>query len=220
MRLVTRSEVEARLEDFDPQDAAGAVGRASAVALTLLAREGVAGSIVLTKRSTSLAAHPGQWALPGGRLDTGETSEQAALRELEEELGIAAGTGDVLGRLDDFLTQSGYRITPVVVWSENDPAAIRANPAEVAGVHLVTLDELDVDVELLDVAELPSPVLRLPFRGRFIHAPTGAFLHQFREVVLHGRSTRVRDFSSPRDIDRPPPGDLSHRPDEGPAHRT
>ena len=54
--------------------------------------------------------------MPGGRVEPGETSEQAALRELDEEVGLSLGADAVLGLLDDYPTRSGYNITPVVVW--------------------------------------------------------------------------------------------------------
>ena len=73
-------------------------------------------AFLLTKRTPKLRAHGGQWALPGGRVDAGETIEQTALRELHEELGVLASTDDVLGTLDDYPTRSGYLIAPVVVW--------------------------------------------------------------------------------------------------------
>ncbi len=69
-----------------------------------------------------------QFALPGGRVDPGETSVLAALRKLEEELGIALGEESVLGLLDDYPTRSGYRITPVVMWA-GGTVTITPNPA-------------------------------------------------------------------------------------------
>ncbi len=73
-------------------------------------------ALILTRRAKSLRGHAGQWALPGGRIDAGETPEQTALRELQEEVGLQLQAADVLGRLDTFITRSGYAITPVVVW--------------------------------------------------------------------------------------------------------
>lgn len=74
-------------------------------------------ALILTRRALHLRKHAGQWALPGGRIDAGETAEQAALREMAEEVGLELGEDAVLGRLDDFVTRSGFVITPVVIWA-------------------------------------------------------------------------------------------------------
>src|SRR5450631_2589529 len=90
---------------------------AVAIALTEAADAADGTALLLTMRAAGLRAHRGQWALPGGRCDEGETQIEAALRELREELGLELGPGDVLGMLDDYPTRSGYLITPVVVWA-------------------------------------------------------------------------------------------------------
>ncbi len=74
-------------------------------------------TLLITRRARGLRNHAGQWALPGGRRDPGETAEQAAIRELREETGIHVPGSAVLGLLDDYVTRSGYVITPVVIWA-------------------------------------------------------------------------------------------------------
>src|ERR1700674_2993180 len=105
----------------------------AAVAITLVETEDGSGmtAFVLTRRAAALRAHGGQWALPGGRCDAGETPVAAVLRELDEEIGLTLGSSHVLGMLDDYPTRSGYLITPVVLWAGPEPK-IRRNPAEVA----------------------------------------------------------------------------------------
>src|ERR1700732_4096185 len=105
----------ARLPAAEP---APALKRA-AVAITLVEADEAPGrtALLLTLRAAGLRSHRGQWALPGGRCDEGETSIEASLRELHEELGLELGANDVLGLLDDYPTRSGYLITPVVVWA-------------------------------------------------------------------------------------------------------
>lgn len=156
-------------------------------------------ALLLTRRAPGLRAHAGQWALPGGRLDADESPARAALRELDEELGLRLGEDTVLGRLDDFVTRSGYVITPVVVWAGSGER-LAPNPAEVASVHRIPVDELlRTDAPMLEhLAEHAHPVLRMPVGSAWIAAPTAAILYQFREVCLLGRPTRVAHFEQPR----------------------
>lgn len=154
-------------------------------------------SFVLTRRSAKLRAHKGQWALPGGRLDPGESTRDAALRELDEELGVNVDPDRVLGELDDFVTRSGYRITPTVIWAADLPFEPVPREAEVASVHVIALRDLDVEPHFVAIPESSRPVIQVPLVGSRIHAPTGAILYQFREVVLHGRHTRVAHYEQP-----------------------
>jgi 8-oxo-dGTP pyrophosphatase MutT (NUDIX family) len=97
---------------------------------------GVAGGAAfpLCRRAAKLRRHAGQWALPGGRLDAGESPVEAVVREVREELGLSLGSEDVLGCLDDYPTRSGFVITPVVLWGPADPAIVPA-PDEVLAVY-------------------------------------------------------------------------------------
>ena len=154
-------------------------------------------ALLLTLRAAGLRAHRGQWALPGGRCDEGETPIGAALRELHEELGVALAPADVLGLLDDYPTRSGYLITPVVVWAAAS-RGLSPNPAEVASVHRIALDDLD-QADAFDFVAIPEStrrVVRFRCAGQLIHAPTAAMLYQFREM-LAGRDTRVADLEQP-----------------------
>jgi 8-oxo-dGTP pyrophosphatase MutT (NUDIX family) len=172
--------------------------RRAAVAVALVGDELGRACFVITRRAARLRAHGGQWALPGGRLDPGERPEQAALRELAEEVGLAAPAGAVLGLLDDYATRSGYAITPVVVWA-GAGAELRPNPHEVAAAFRVPLAELErPDVpRLRRIPESDRPVLSLPLLGTHIHAPTAAILYQLREVGLAGRNVRVSRYEQP-----------------------
>ena len=76
-------------------------------------------ALILTRRSSRMKNHAGQWAFPGGHMERGEKPEDAALRELHEEVDLKLPPTSVLGRLDDFTTRSGFVITPVVVWGGN-----------------------------------------------------------------------------------------------------
>lgn len=155
-------------------------------------------ALLLTRRALTLRHHPDQWALPGGRVDVGESAEQAALRELAEEVGLVLDAASVLGRLDDFVTRSGFVITPVVVWA-GAARELVANPAEVASIHRIPVSEfMRGDAPWLDrEREGEEPVLRMPVGDTWIAAPTAAVLYQFRELCIAGRPTRVAHFEQP-----------------------
>ena len=179
---------------------AGGDLKRAAVALTLTAADDGSGqtAFLLTRRAASLRAHSGQWALPGGRLDPGETLEAAALRELSEEVGLDLPTSEILGVLDDYPTRSGYVITPVVAWLQ-DASALRPNPDEVASTHLIRLDYIAAPdaVDFETIPESDRPLIRLRIsEEHHIHAPTAAVVYQLRELVA-GRVTRVTELEQP-----------------------
>ena len=155
-------------------------------------------ALVLTRRAAGLRNHAGQWALPGGRMEDGERPEDAALRELSEEVGLPLAPERVMGCLDDYTTRSGFTITPVVIWGGTG-VALTPNPAEVASVHRIPIAELmRTDAPILeDIPESPHPVLLMPVGHSWIAAPTAAMLYQFREVVILGKATRVAHFEQP-----------------------
>lgn len=87
----------------------------NAAVLIPVVDHGDASTVILTKRADKLKNHSGQIAFPGGRIDPDDVSpEAAALRETSEEIGLASGYIDVIGRLPDYVTGSGYRIAPVL----------------------------------------------------------------------------------------------------------
>lgn len=156
-------------------------------------------ALILTKRAAHLRRHAGQWALPGGRIDDDETPEQTALRELAEEVGLQLTQADVLGRLDTFITRSGFAMTPVVMWA-GEARLLVPDPAEVASIHRIAVTEfLRADAPILEVLEgSEHPVLKMPLGDNWIAAPTAALIYQFREVCLLGRATRVAHFEQPK----------------------
>jgi 8-oxo-dGTP pyrophosphatase MutT (NUDIX family) len=151
--------------------------------------------VPLFLRSADLSRHAGQMALPGGKLNPGEGAEEAALRELREELGLAVSADGVVGSLDDFETRSGFTITPVVLWSDAAAADLKPSSDEVAHLYLIRLSELSSAVAHADQGTSESFCLKFGFGE--VYAPTAAILYQFSEVALSGRSRRVDDFYQP-----------------------
>jgi 8-oxo-dGTP pyrophosphatase MutT (NUDIX family) len=193
-----RERARAHLAGFERRAQAPAGRRPAAVAAVLMPDEEGRACFLLTRRADRLRAHARQWALPGGRLDPGESAEAAALRELREEVGLALDADAVLGLLDDYPTRSGFVITPVVTWGAS-AGPLTPNPDEVKHVYQVPLDDLErPEVPILvSIPESDRPVIQLPILSSLIHAPTAAVIYQMREVVVHGRGTRVDHFEQP-----------------------
>jgi mutator protein MutT len=157
--------------------------------------------LLLTRRASKMRQHAGQFALPGGKLDAGESVEQAALRELQEELGIAVDSKDILGLLDDYPTRSGFSITPVVVWLGRH-TTITPNPDEVASVFHIPVEELHredlINLDPGEDTERPVLSINLTSLGHEIYAPTAAIIYQFFEAAIKGNDTRVAFYDEPR----------------------
>ena len=186
------------LASFEREPGSAEGLRPAGVAVTVCGDTEGRACFLITRRSSKLKRHAGQWALPGGRMEPGETPAEAALRELTEEIGLVIPESEVIGLLDDYPTRSGFLITPVVVWGPATPV-FTPDASEVSSVHLIPLDALDEpDVpRLIDGEDPDRPVIQIPLYGRYVHAPTAAILYQLREVGLHGRPTRVAHFDQP-----------------------
>ena len=104
----------------------------------------------------------------------------------------------MLGLLDDFVTRSGYLITPVVVWADANQDTV-LNLDEVESIHRIPMTEfLRKDAPILEsIPESNRPVLRMPVANTSIADPTAALIFQFREVCLSGKNTRVAHFEQP-----------------------
>lgn len=208
-----REQIGRNLRAFDVQDINDTDKHHAAVSITIVDRQIDANigeipfrpsqakqaAFILTVRASKLRNHAGQRAFPGGRIDPGESPEQAALRELEEEVGLTLYPDDVLGRLDDYLTRSGFIITPVVVWG-GSRARLTANADEVESIHRVPVSELlRSDAPILEsIPESEQPVIKMPLGDDWFAAPTAAIAYQFREVGILGRNTRVVHYEQPR----------------------
>lgn len=192
-----REGARRRLAAFGRVELGEAAGvRRASVVLCVTERAGELGVLVI--RRADRGRNAGQWALPGGRAEEGESPRETALRELREELGLEVADSQVLGMLDDFPAASGFAITPVVAVAEGAGEPV-PDPGEVRSVHHVPLRTLAAD-GVVHWVDHPDGGDLLQMRlgpGMTIHAPTGAMLWQFREVVLLGRDVRVADLLQP-----------------------
>jgi len=194
-----RTRIERNFSTFERRAIADQSLRQAAVAIVIVEGDDGQAALLLTTRPAGLRRHGGQYALPGGRLDEGETTHAAALRELEEELGLAFGGDRIIGALDDYPTRSGFRITPTVIWG-GDAGAIHPDPDEVDQVYHIPLsDLLSPDIPHLEPGPGDHPILSAPLAtiGHRVFAPTAAMLYQFREVALLGSDTRVAHYDQP-----------------------
>lgn len=172
--------------------------RRAAVAVAVAPQENGQSGFILTRRSRNLQTHSHQYALPGGKIDAGETQEQTVLREVHEEIGIRAETNEILGYLDDYVTRSGFIITPIVLWIP-DLQNLKPEPGEVDEIFIIGFDELfrPDSPRWVKIPESKKLVLQLPLRNRLIHAPTAALIYQFREIGIQGNLIRTDEIEEP-----------------------
>jgi mutator protein MutT len=193
-----RQKVQSNLDSHPQIDGEDKSLRKASVGIIIVeSQEGKAG-FILTRRSRGLRNHSHQYALPGGRIDPGETREETVLREIREEIGISASSNEILGCLDEYETRSGFSITPVVLWVE-DLSTMVPEPNEVDEILIIDLEELfrSDSPRWVDIDESDKQVLQLPIKNRLIHAPTAALLYQFKEVGIVGNLLRTDDVEEP-----------------------
>jgi 8-oxo-dGTP pyrophosphatase MutT (NUDIX family) len=168
--------------------------RRAAVLVPLLSRPG-GPTVLLTRRAETLAHHRGEISFPGGGLGPGEAAAQAALREASEEVGLAPGSAEVLGLLDDLPSIARYVVTPVVAAIREPPAAFQPDAAEVAEGFEVPLTRLlDPGVRrsaLWDPSRLPPEVPVALIRSRIPFEQVEPGTGRWRVWSFHADETRV-----------------------------
>jgi 8-oxo-dGTP pyrophosphatase MutT (NUDIX family) len=144
-------------------------------------------TVVLTQRTDSLSSHAGQISFPGGRLEESDVDAVAgALREAEEETGLPPSNVDILGRLDAYVTVTGYEVIPIV-GAITPPIALTPDPVEVADIFEVPLNFFLDPANHQRVKQDRNGQIRayyaMPFGDRYIWGATAGMLVNLYEVI-------------------------------------
>jgi 8-oxo-dGTP pyrophosphatase MutT (NUDIX family) len=152
----------------------------AAVLVPLVNRAGGV-QVLFTQRTPHLDDHASQISFPGGRVEEGDSSrEETALRETEEEIGLARARVELLGRLPNYEIPSGFRITPVVGWIE-PPFELKPDPFEVAEAFEAPLehflDSANYQRRDFNFRGRHRHYMAVPFEGRYIWGATAGMLY-------------------------------------------
>jgi 8-oxo-dGTP pyrophosphatase MutT (NUDIX family) len=158
-----------------------------AAVLVPLVLRGAEVSVLLTQRTAHLNDHAGQISFPGGRVEAADSSrEETALRETEEEIGLPRARIAVLGRLPNYEIPSGFRITPVVGWSE-PPFELAPDPFEVASVFEAPLayflDPANYQRRQFNFRGRHRHYMAVPYEGRYIWGATAGMLYSLCRIL-------------------------------------
>jgi 8-oxo-dGTP pyrophosphatase MutT (NUDIX family) len=197
--LPTRAEIVSRLatsppleelltgDDLERQHMVAKGGGKPAAVLLLVVNHPADPTVVFTQRTAHLADHAGQISFPGGRVEeSDESPEHTALREAEEEVGVTRDRVEILGRLPEYHTGTGYRVTPIVGWAE-PPITYRPDPHEVADVFEVPLAFLlDSGNHRYESAFFKGRMRKywaMPYGERFIWGATAGMIVTFHRIL-------------------------------------
>jgi 8-oxo-dGTP pyrophosphatase MutT (NUDIX family) len=187
-RLATHPPIEQLLtaDDLEKQQLAAQAELRPAAVLLLVVNHAEP-TVVFTQRTAHLNDHAGQISFPGGRCDEEDcTPERTALREAREEIGLEAERVELLGRLPEYRTSTGFAVTPVVGWAE-PPVSFHPDPHEVAEVFEVPLafllDSRNHRYESAFYKGRMRKYWAMPFGERFIWGATAGMLVTFQRIV-------------------------------------
>jgi 8-oxo-dGTP pyrophosphatase MutT (NUDIX family) len=172
--------------DLNPGTRTGSPLTAAAVLVPLVTYPDTT-TVLLTRRTDHLANHPGQVSFPGGHIEPDDTSpEETAIRETEEETGIARSHVEVIGRLDDYETRTGFRVTPVVALI-SPPFTVRPDAHEVAEVFEVPLafllDPANHQRHAREFEGTQRQFFAMPYKQHFIWGATAGMLINLYEAL-------------------------------------
>ena len=192
MKPLTDEDI-ARLREIlaaRPADEIQTAGHRRACVVIPLIRSQEGWAILFSRRSESLAVHRGQIAFPGGSVEKDEPLEKAAVRETEEEVGIPRDQIELIGRLDDLLTNSGFVVAPFVgiIPSQFEYVLQQSEVAEVfeAPVHLL-MQEPNPEVRYIEFQSRQYPAYFYRYRSSEIWGLTGRMLKGFLDLVWLAR---------------------------------
>ena len=160
--------------------------RRACVLVPLLRNTAGEWSVLLTRRAENLAAHSGQIAFPGGAVEAGETLAQAATREAEEEVGIPPQHVELIGRLDDVVTNSGFLVAPFVgiVHERVDYVMQQSEVVEIFEVPIeALLDPRNPEVRYVSFRTRHYPAYFYHYGRYEIWGLTGRMLKAFLDLV-------------------------------------
>ena len=172
--------------DLNPGMSVPQEPRKAAVLVTVVERPGDL-TVLLTRRSDTLPVHKGQISFPGGRVEDQDRGPVAtALRESEEEIGLDPTSVEVIGRLDTYVTRTGYSVTPIVGLLR-PPFDLVADPIEVAEIFEVpvgfVLDPANHERHSRDWQGKTRHFFVLPYQRRYIWGATAGMLVNLSDVM-------------------------------------
>lgn len=162
-------------------------GRARKAAVLIPIVDAATPQIVLTERSRSLRSHPGQISFPGGSVESGDAGARAAaIREAHEEIGLDPDRIEILGRLPDYVTGTGFEITPFVARIPADAGLVPDN-VEVVRVFTLPLayamKQSNFRCDMVSIIDVNYSFYIIEYEGNYIWGATAAMLHALRECV-------------------------------------